>query len=109
MKVLVALDGSGASLRAVRWVAQTFPSDSTEVIAASIFSLDLNVYVAGYIPPAGWPEQMSAELKASLEGEWTAELRDRGFHVECHVREGYAERKLLELVTERCVDMMVVG
>jgi nucleotide-binding universal stress UspA family protein len=110
-RILVGVDGSDESLRAVAWAAELARSvDGAEVIAASVYGLEPAVaaYGAAYVTSDFW-EQWRADIKRKLEGEWTKPLREAEVPLTTYVEEGEAAEALLRLARERHVDLIVVG
>jgi nucleotide-binding universal stress UspA family protein len=110
-RILVGVDGSAESLRAVAWVAELAGElPGVEVVAVSVYGLDptVSAYGAAYLTTDFW-RQWRSEVAADLEGEWTKPLRDAGVKPTTLVEEGQAADVLLGLASEQGIDLIVVG
>ena len=103
-RILVGTDGSEHAQRAIRWAAELAAATGAEVVAVHSVGL-LMTTPDGPVPSTPVHE----ELRARLEGEWTAELRDAGVPVTCRLAEGSAVTALLEAADEEAADLIVVG
>jgi nucleotide-binding universal stress UspA family protein len=114
MKIIVGVDGSDSSARAVEWCAANAKAMGAEVIAA--FAVDLPIYAAsgfGFAPiPVPSPEVTEAErerLREQIEGEWCARLAKSGVPLHGVVIDGAPAFALMELAEKENADMVVVG
>jgi nucleotide-binding universal stress UspA family protein len=103
-RILVGTDGSEHAQRAVRWAADLAAGTGAEVVAVHAVGL-LVTTPDGPVPSTPFHDR----LLASLEGEWTAELRAAGVPVRCRLAEGSAVTALLQAADEEGADMIVVG
>jgi len=110
-RILVGVDGSAESLKAVTWTADLARSLGAEVIVASVYGF----YPVMAMPSDGvfmseeWLDGWRTDLQRDLEGEWTKPLRDAGVPVVTRVEQGLASEVLLRLARENGVYLIVVG
>ncbi|MBV8301267.1 MAG: universal stress protein [Candidatus Dormibacteraeota bacterium] len=109
-RILVGVDGSAESLRAVAWVAELAKDlHGLEVVAAAAYNLEPSAaYGAMGLSDDFW-QRWRDELQRGLDGAWTAPLRTAGLTVTTHVEEGQPEDVLSRLARERSIDLIVVG
>ena len=103
-RILVGTDGSEHARRAVRWAADVAAQTGAEVVAAHAVGL-LVTTPDGPVPSTPFHDG----LRASLEGEWTEELRAAGVPVRCVLVEGSAVTALLRAAEDADADLVVVG
>lgn len=114
MKIIVGVDGSEASARAVGWCAANAKALGAEVIAA--FAVDLPIYAAsgfGFAPiPVPLPEVAEAErerLHETIKGDWCAQLAKAGVPFRGIVIDGSPAWALMALADKENASLVVVG
>jgi nucleotide-binding universal stress UspA family protein len=114
MKIIVGVDGSEASARAVEWCAAHAKALQAEVIAA--FAVDLPIYAAGgfgFAPiPIPLPEVTEAErerLHETITDDWCARLAKAAVTFEGVVIDGSPAIALMELAEKENADLVVLG
>jgi nucleotide-binding universal stress UspA family protein len=114
MKIIVGVDGSEASGRALEWCAAHAEALGAEVVAA--FAIDLPIYAAsgfGFAPiPVPFPEVTEAErerLHETINGDWCAPLTKAGVTFRGVVIDGSPAVALMALADKENADLVVVG
>jgi nucleotide-binding universal stress UspA family protein len=103
-RILVGTDGSEHARRAARWAADLAADTGAEVVAVHAVGL-LVTTPDGPVPSRPFHDR----LRARLEDEWTAELREAGVPHRCRLVEGSAVTALLHAAEYESADLIVVG
>lgn len=110
MKIIVAVDGSEHSLRAVEWCAQYAEKLGAEVIA--VHAIEMPVYATGIgfcpVPVVNTPEQ-EEELKRVLTEHWCAALTHANVSFKTVMNLGYPSDVICEAAKSEDADLVVVG
>jgi len=114
MKIIVGVDGSESSARALAWCATNSKALGAEVVAA--FAVDLPIYAAsgfGFAPiPVPLPEVSESErerLHETITNEWCAPLAKAGVTVRSAVIDGSPPVALMAIAEKENADLVVVG
>ena len=110
-RVVIGVDGSPESLRAVTWVAQLAGKvRELQAITVAVYGLEQQTmpYGTAYISD-GFLEEWRADLQRHLESDWTKPLRDAGVQPSIRAEEGLPGDVLARLATENHADLIVVG
>ena len=112
MKILIAIDDSVHSRRAVEFVARIrWPAGSRMLVVSMLESLVSSL-------PLGQRSMLNVSEPADLEGcrerkraveRATSRLREAGFSAEGRVMDGDAREQLMELLDRERVDLLVLG
>jgi nucleotide-binding universal stress UspA family protein len=105
--MIVGVDGSEGSARAVEWCAATAGALGAEVVAVCVV-----VPPVSFIPPTGaFPadDQEHERVGKELGETWCAPLRDAGVPHRSIVVDGTPADTLLEAADEVDADLVVVG
>ncbi|MEX2556113.1 MAG: universal stress protein [Actinomycetota bacterium] len=109
-RIVIGLDGSEGSARAVRWCVELARDLGSAIVAVHVFSVP--VYEA---VPAGFPvaplddETIRKELAETLEREWCAPIRDASIPFRSAVEGGHPATVLMEVAEREDARMIVVG
>lgn len=109
-KVVVGLDGSDCSRRALRWAAEEARVHGAEVVAVSTWTPPPPPIAGPYGPPVVWDytSQPQKATQAQLEALVADELGDApAVPLTLEVREGNASKVLIDLSHD--ADVLVVG
>jgi nucleotide-binding universal stress UspA family protein len=109
MKIVVGVDGSEHSGRAVAWCAQHAGAFDAEVIAVHAIELPVYPTEIGFCPAPTYTPEDRAQLAKVLEESWCATLRSAGVPFRTEVLEGYPERIIEEVAARADADLVVVG
>jgi nucleotide-binding universal stress UspA family protein len=108
-RIVVGVDGSAGSERALRWCAEYGLRLGFEVIA--VFSMPLPAYAA-VVPFGPWPvddTEMRARLLETLHDDWCAPLREAGVKFDVLLVDGAAAWMLIDVAEREDADLIVVG
>lgn len=106
MKIVLGLDGSPGSKRAMHWVADHGPVLDARVSAVLIVP---RVEIWGLAALQVDSGPLIAELKAHLEGAWTEPMRALGLRVTTRLGRGDPATELCRLAEAREADLLVIG
>lgn len=105
--VLVGLDGSPASERAMAWATARCCETGARLLAAHVFTYSAELALD--LPPTGmtsWRRHTTRELK----GEWTRRAREAGVRVEIELIEhDSVAGGLVTLAARESADLVVLG
>jgi nucleotide-binding universal stress UspA family protein len=107
-RILVGTDGSDNARRALDWAATLAEQAGAEVVAVHCLGLLFhpNASDASDLEPA---QPHRDEIRALLDGAWTAPLRAAGVTYRTEMRDGSPVSVLLTVADESAADMVVVG
>ncbi|HEC11575.1 MAG TPA: universal stress protein [Acidimicrobiales bacterium] len=105
--VVVGVDGSEGSRRAVSWAANQLPSRSGRLIAVHAYHPPPGSEMFGIDP--GHKAKAVTEMTEQLESDWTEPAREVGVEPETRLLEGAAGRVLERVATEVGADTVVLG
>jgi nucleotide-binding universal stress UspA family protein len=106
--IVVGIDGSDDSARALEWAADEAKLRGSRVRIVTAWHVPALVYSAGYTSMFAPSSEEEGEHAAQTIAEGAAgELRDRGLDADAAVGYGNAAENLIEASTE--ADMLVVG
>lgn len=98
-RILVGVDGSAASQRALEWSADLARALDAEVVA---------VHAAGLLDRLR-TEESGGELADSFRDEWRAPLEASGVRHRCVVVDGPPPMAMLRAAEQEAADLIVVG
>lgn len=114
MKIIVGVDGSDASARAVEWCA-TY-GKALEAAVVAIFALDVPVTAAsgfGFAPiPIPIPpptEEAREKLHETIVNDWCRPLTKAGVPFRAVIGDGSAAPAIMELADRESADLVVAG
>jgi nucleotide-binding universal stress UspA family protein len=114
MRIIVGVDGSEPSARALGWCAANAKTLGAEVVAA--FAIDLPIYAAtglGFAPiPVPFPAVTEAErehLREKIMHDWCAPLAKAGVPFRGIVIDGSPAIAIMTLAEKENADLVVVG
>ena len=114
MKIVVGVDGSAPSTRALEWCAGHAEALDAEVVA--VFALDMPVYAATGFGAAPIPMPMPvpseaerAEVHRTIEEDWCAPLSKAATPFRVEVRDGPAAAAIMAVADEVGADLVVTG
>ena len=109
-RILVAVDGSEGSERALRWTARIACALRAEGVAIHVLT---PVYsMAGWAGAVEVPTDESRlrdEVESTLELEWCDTLRAEGVKYRTMLKEGFSATAIMDAADEERADMIVVG
>lgn len=104
--ILVGVDGSADSKRALEWAAELAGALGAEVVAVHALGLLSHLGQSDAVTPA---QDHRDQVRALLENEWTADLRSSGITHRCLVVDGNPVTALMAAAEEQHADLVVVG
>jgi nucleotide-binding universal stress UspA family protein len=114
MKIVVGVDGSAPSTRALEWCGAHAAALDAEVVA--VFALDMPVYAATGFGAAPIPMPMPtpseaerAELHRTIEEDWCKPLAKAHVPFRVVVRDGPAAAGIMAVAEEVGADLVVTG
>jgi nucleotide-binding universal stress UspA family protein len=109
MKIVVGIDGSEHSLRAVGWCARYAGALGAEVLAVHAIEVPVYPSVLGYYPPPLFSPADRERLAEVLVEQWCEPLRRAKVPFRSLVTEGYPSSLIREMVEKEDADLVVVG
>jgi len=110
MKIIVGVDGSAESGRAVEWCAAHAAALGAEVVV--VHSIEMPVYAAsgfGSVPLPVPTAPDRAALREVVEGKWCAALAKAKVPFRVVVTEGGAAVSIIEVAEKEAADLVVTG
>lgn len=110
MRIVVGVDGSEHSHRAVEWCARHAPLLSADVVA--VHALDVPVYAIptmAYVPVPPMPDETREELREIVRGQWCEPLARAGVPFRAVLAEGPAAAVIIEQARAEDADLVVTG
>ncbi|HTK16446.1 MAG TPA: universal stress protein [Acidimicrobiia bacterium] len=109
MKILVGVDGSESSQRAVGWCAEHAPALDASVVA--VYALQMPVYALlpdAYAPPV-YADVDRENLREELRERWCSRLNAANVPFDAKVIEGYPADVIIETARREQADLVVIG
>ena len=109
MNIVVGVDGSASSRRALAWCAEHARALNAKVIA--IHAVEIPVYawrLDVYAPPVYTDEDLE-RIEDTLREEWCKPLTDANLPFEAKVIEGYPANVIIEAAHREKADLVVTG
>lgn len=114
MKIIVGVDGSAPSARALEWCAVHAKALEAEVVA--VYAVDIPIYASsgfGFAPiPAPFPEPSETEreqLRKKITDDWCARLTQSGVPFRVQLLDGSPAPAIIALAAKEEADLVVVG
>jgi nucleotide-binding universal stress UspA family protein len=108
-KILVGLDGSTGSARALAWAIELAKALGAEIMAVHVAELltpsALGLGLAPIDLPADWVE----DLRSRFENEWSTPLKQAGVHYRTVFETGAPAPTLIAIAREQHPDLIVTG
>ncbi len=108
-RILVGLDGSAGSARALAWAIDLAKALHTEVLAVHVADLLTPSALGLGLAPIDLPDDWLADLRGRFENEWTAPLRQAGVHYRTVFMTGAPAPTLIAIAHEEHPDLIVTG
>lgn len=104
--IVVGVDGSDDSKRALKWASELAVALGAEVVAVHALGLLSHIGSPSAVTPA---QDHREEVRATLEGDWTATLRSSGAVHRCRLVDGNPVIALMKAADQEDADLVVVG
>jgi nucleotide-binding universal stress UspA family protein len=108
-KILVGLDGSTGSARALAWAIGLAKALEAEIVAVHVAELLSPVAVGYGIAPIPLPDGWVDELQRRFENEWSAPLKQAGVRYRTVFETGSPAPALIAMAKEVHADLIVTG
>jgi nucleotide-binding universal stress UspA family protein len=109
MNIVVGVDGSANSQRALAWCAEHAPALNAKVIA--VHAVEVPVYAWRfdvYAPPV-YTDADLQRIEVTLREQWCKPLADANVAFEAEVIEGYPANVIIESAHREKADLVVTG
>jgi nucleotide-binding universal stress UspA family protein len=110
-RILVGLDGSSGSARALRWAIEMAKLLGAEIVAVYVVEL-LSPTAVGYgLAPIEFPDGWLDDLRRQFETQWSAPLKEAGLHYRTVFETGARgpAPTLIAVADEVHADLIVTG
>jgi len=110
MKIVVGVDGSAGSARAIGWCAAHAPELGAEVIA--VHALEMPVFATSLdplAPPPVWRPEDRARIDTVVSTEWCKPLTDAAVTFRTVVLDGYPPKVIIDVAAREGADLVVTG
>jgi nucleotide-binding universal stress UspA family protein len=110
MKIVVGVDGSEGSARALSWCAKYAGQLGAEVIA--VHALELAIFATSLdpiAPPPVWSAADRDRILTVLRDEWCKPLADASVPFRAEVVDGYPPKVLIDVANRDAADLVVSG
>ena len=110
MTIVVGVDGSNSSARALSWCAAHVPALATDVVV--VHSIEIPAYAAsafGAVPLPVPAEPDRDELRELVEREWCAPLTKAGVAFRVVLADGPPAAAIIAVAEKEAADLVVTG
>jgi nucleotide-binding universal stress UspA family protein len=109
MKIVVGVDGSEHSKRAVAWCAKYGGALEAEVIAVHALEVPVYAWRLDVFAPPLYSEEDHQRVREVLRDEWCKQLVDGNVPFKAVVVDGYPATEIIELAYREKADLVVAG
>lgn len=107
-RVVVGLDGSEHSKRALDWALRIARSADVEIVAVHAVQTPIYTDYAA-VPPPEFDTQWRADVKEQFENEWCQPLREAGVSYRTMMEDGRAASVIGTVADQVDADIVIVG
>jgi nucleotide-binding universal stress UspA family protein len=110
MKIIVGVDGSESSARAIEWCAQYAPALGAEVIV--VHAVEIPLFTApgvGYVPVPTLSDDDRERLREVARTQWCAALGQADVQFDVDLEDGPAATIIIEKARKEDADLVVTG
>jgi nucleotide-binding universal stress UspA family protein len=108
-KILVGLDGSSGSARALAWAIELAKALDGEIVAVHVVELLTPSALGLGLAPIELPDNWVDDLRGRFENEWTAPLKQAGVRYRTIFETGAPGSTLIAIAREEHPDLIVTG
>ncbi|MEA2635307.1 MAG: hypothetical protein QOH92_2074 [Chloroflexota bacterium] len=108
-KILIGLDGSTGSARALAWAIELAKALKAEIVAVHVVELLTPSALGLGLAPVQLPDDWVADLRHRFEDEWTAPLKQAGLRYRTVFETGAPAPALIATAREEHPDLIVTG
>lgn len=109
MKIVVGVDGSETSERALAWCAEHARGLGAEVIAVHALEVPVYAWNLGVYAPPVYSEEDHERVRDTLREKWCKPLTAAGVPFEAKVVDGYPATVIIEVTEREKADLVVTG
>jgi nucleotide-binding universal stress UspA family protein len=109
MKIVVGVDGSDGSERAVDWCAGHAERLGAEVLAVHAVVVPMYAWNLGVYAPPVYSAEEQERILETLREKWCKPLTDANVRFEPKVVEGYPAQVIMEVADSENADLVVTG
>jgi len=109
MKIVVGVDGSAGSERALTWCADHADLLGAEVIAVHAVVVPVYAWNLGVYALPAYSEEDHERILETLREKWCKPLTDANVHFEPKVVDGYPATAIMEVADREKADLIVTG
>lgn len=109
-RMVVGVDGSDSSARAVEWCARYAAALGGEVVA--VHAIEEPIYPVpslAYVPVPAIPPEAREEIRRILEDDWCKPLADAGIRFRAVLLDGPPAATITRLADDENADLIVTG
>ena len=108
-KILVGLDGSTGSARALAWAIELAKALDGEIVAVHVVELLTPSALGLGLAPIELPDDWVDDLRSRFENEWSAPLKQSGVRYRTVFETGAPAAALIAIAREEQPDLIVTG
>jgi nucleotide-binding universal stress UspA family protein len=108
-KILVGLDGSAGSARALDWAIELARALHAEIVAVHVAELLTPSALGLGLAPIDLPDNWAEDLRQRFENDWTAPLQTAGLHYQTVFETGAPAPTLIAIARAQHPDLIVTG
>jgi nucleotide-binding universal stress UspA family protein len=108
-KIMVGLDGSTGSARALAWAIELAKALQAEIVAVHVVELLTPSALGLGLAPIALPDDWVDDLRGRFENEWTAPLKQAGVRYRTVFETGAPAPTLIAIAQEEKPDLIVTG
>jgi nucleotide-binding universal stress UspA family protein len=109
VKILLGVDGSDSSQRAVAWCAENAAALDATVIAVHALDVPVNAFMPDAYAPPVYADVDREGIREVLREQWCNQLRDAHVSFEAEVIDGYPADVIINVARREQVDVVVIG
>jgi len=108
-KIMVGLDGSAGSARALAWAIELAKALQAEIVAVHVVELLTPSALGVGLAPIALPDDWVDDLRRRFENEWTAPLKQAGIRYRTVFETGAPASALIAIAHDEHPDLIVTG
>jgi len=108
-KIVVGVDGSAHSARAVSWCATYAPALGAEVVVVHVINVPIPLAMGPYYTYPGLTPEQRDEVRDVAARDWCKQLADAGVRFRIVVIEGNPAGAIMQTASSEQADLVVVG
>ena len=109
MQIVVGVDGSEGSQRAVAWCAEHAPGFGARVIAVHALEVPVSAWRLDVYAPPAYTDEERERIDETVREKWCKPLADADISFEAMVIDGYPATVIIEAAYREKADLVVTG